>query len=268
MKKFGRTNDMVTLCEFFPELCDIRDLYLVQDAADYRANAETLSKLGRKRPDTLIGEKVIKGIHKGTADENEEIMNYIKNENPNGAMIMYSTKSDSRKKRFQGDGGMSIAVKNGKSVIIECVGPGFDGGDLTHGQAAHESYFIDWSDISRFSVGGRRNFRVHLVDPENYKKQEKKRKSDLVKYGFDPKEFEGKIPETYNQMPDQVFQFIMPSIKKLPKIEGLLAAGHLDSFSINGEVSDGKFAAIQMPTEERHKKAALGIGRTQTRTKE
>jgi hypothetical protein len=254
IKKYGRGADMCALYEWFPELCAFRDLYVVESESDYNENVKTLGAISRKRPDTLIGEKVIKGIHKGTADENLDIMRYIKRCDPNGVMIMFTLKAHTAGKRYEGEGGMSVAVDLGKSVVIECVGAGFDGGDLTHGAAVHESYLIGWGDIPKFNLGNRKSFRIYLVDDERYKAQVAARGVTLEKYGYAKGEFKNAVPTKYAEMGDDVFQFIMPTVKRLYGAEAAFRAGGMNTFSINGEIERGKFVPIQMQTEARHKK--------------
>ena len=62
MMKYYRTNDMLNLLYFFPQLSPIKDLTIVESIEDYMNNKELINSFDQNRVDTLKGRTPILGI--------------------------------------------------------------------------------------------------------------------------------------------------------------------------------------------------------------
>ena len=65
---------------------------------------------------------------------------------PNGVVLCMKAK-EKGVHRYENDGAFNILFNMGQSIIIELVGKGFDGHELTQGLALHEYYIIPWEKV-------------------------------------------------------------------------------------------------------------------------
>ena len=152
-----------------------------------------------------------------------QMIEEMKRQNPNSALLITKTKNK-QIPRYEDDGGFAVLFDKDKNVIIELVGKGFDGRELTHGKTVHESYTIPWGKI------------LYIKD-----------KSNLVK--DDKKVLEKKIPKTYKPVENEIIKQIIEDIifELYIKKEELSKDG-LNYFLVQGNIINGKVEPWELST--------------------
>jgi len=81
--------------------------------------------------------------------------------------------------RYEDDGGFNILFNMNDSVIIELVGKGFDGHELTR-NGMHERYQIPWSEVlfirDKSDLIKNNMVQTYIIEQEDYKKTRESRK--------------------------------------------------------------------------------------------
>ena len=248
VRQYGRANDMLLLREFFPKVCPFKDLIIIESEEDYIRNQEYADGFLNKRPDAIIGaEKTIKsGTAKGTSGENLNFMKRIKEQTPDGVMILFNP-NHPQTERYGRDGGISIAVDLGKNIYIDCLGKGFDCQLLSKGNIVpHESYTLTWEDIQNINIENIKQKRT-VTNNEEYQKSVKvwsKFLKDSV--GYSVKEFSPHIPKQYQGISAKALSDAIAIIKKLPNLKAVFDVRGLNSFIIQGNIKQGRFTPWQL----------------------
>lgn len=247
MKKYYRTNDMIRLIEYFPELSPIKNLTIVKDCDDFSNNQEYLQTLDTARVDSLIGRGVINGIEcSNDINKYLDVIKKIKEKDKLGVLVLFNV-DGSITERYEREAGISVGINLGEEVIIEAVGKGFDGREVSKAICTHERYIIPWYSMRKCSIENFKYYRIFKISDEEYQKTRIERTNFLMSLGLDPNVIQKYIPNEYNDIPDIIWLSVIKNIiKVLEKKEDELANAHLTNFAISGHTENNSFAPWQL----------------------
>lgn len=145
---------MLMAQKYFPDNFPFYHPSIIQTLAEWEAVKEHYGEkmihrvdypLGRARRNAVVGTT-------GLACDVEYYLEQIHAQRANGALLIWQSRH-AIVPRYQNLGGFNIAFSVSKEVIIELVGLGFDGSDLTSGRARHEFYRLPWAKTPTFYPG-------------------------------------------------------------------------------------------------------------------
>ena len=246
MMKYTRSRDMLNLLLYFPKLSPVMDLTIIESLDDYYKNYEQVKEMFYKRCDNLVRRNIINLETIGGEDENIPLLTQIKQIDKNGVLLLFNLTAEN-KKRYEYDGGMAVAVNVGNGVIIESVGKGFDGREVSKGITTHERYCIPWSDLRNLCISNLEKYREYIVEQKKYVADRQDRINYLIEKGFDKNLACKYIPEKYQQIKDITWRLLFSDmIKKLEKMEEELISSGMDNFAVSGNIVDNVFGPWQM----------------------
>ena len=253
MRNYHRCKDMINLIDYFPELSPIVNLTIVKDYKDYLDNYDVTSKLLCTRNDTLITKPSMKSVEtKGIKDNVEEIFKKIKEIDKDGVLVLFNLNHEPSQ-RYNRYAGIAVSVSLGNEIIIEAVGKGFDGREVSKGIAVHERYFIPWFDLRRCNINNFRDYRNYLINEIDYIETRNNRIEFLTSIGIDKDVALRSVPDKYQEIPDFIWSDIIKNIiKKLEKMEDELSAVGLNEFAISGHTEGKKYYPWQMFDKSRY----------------
>ena len=148
MMTYGKAKGMVLVKKYLPDLNPFKNINIVSSIEQWKQVEDNYSDRITCRTDTKIGDA--KNVRvEGTSGKKEDIPNIlenIKSQNPDAVLLLLETQRDVFP-RYENQGGFNVLFNLNESVIIELVGKGFDGRELTREKAVHERYAIPWDDI-------------------------------------------------------------------------------------------------------------------------
>lgn len=252
MRNYHRCKDMINLIDYFPELSPIVDLTIVKDYKDYLDNYDVTSKLLCTRNDTLITKPSMKSVEtKGIKDNVEEIFKKIKEIDKDGVLVLFNLNHEPSQ-RYNRYAGIAVSVSLGNEIIIEAVGKGFDGREVSKGICTHERYCIPWYEIRNVSIGNFKKYNTYLIKDEEYKNTRNDR-INFLKSVIHNEDVEKYIPEKYNEIPDFIWMDVIKNvIKKLEKMEDELKNYNMNEFSISGHTEGKRYLPWQMFDKSRY----------------
>lgn len=254
MKMYYRASDMLDFHFFFPESSPILNLAIATDVDDYLSNKQYFDSFDSYRVDSQKGYSLITGIEStGGKTDFVELFSNIKKKNETGVILFFDLEGDPSE-RYERYAGISIVVDMFDSVVIEAVGKGFDGREISKGICVHERYLIPWFEIRSLSIENFHMYNIFLIDQQDYLNTRKNRIEYLKKIGHSDIEFNKYIPVVYEKIPDFIWDdLIRTVIKYLEKKEDLLIAGGYEHFAIGGNSEDKKCFMWQMYNKDRYK---------------
>ena len=111
--------------------------------------------------------------------------------------------------RYQNDGAFNIAFFHGDSVVIELLGKGFDGGQLTREKAVHERYTIPWNEVlfmrDKYDLQKSREVSKFVVPDEEYQRTRKERVAWLKSIESDKEAIEESNKKDKATIPSQLY---------------------------------------------------------------
>lgn len=252
MKNYHRCKDMINLIDYFPELSPVINLTIVNDYQDYLDNYDITSKLLCTRNDTLITKPSMKSIEtSGIKGNVEDIFKKIKEIDKDGVLILFNLNHEPSL-RYNRYAGIAVSVSLGNSVIIEAVGKGFDGREVSKGICTHERYYIPWYELRNVNIGNFKKYRTYLINDIDYNKTRIDRINFLNSVIKDI-DIETYIPTKYNEIPDFIWLDVIKNIiKKLEKMEEELRSINMYEFSISGHTEGKKYSPWQMFDKSRY----------------
>lgn len=105
--------------------------------------------------------------------------------------------------RYANDGGFCVGFEREKEAIVELVGKGFDGHELTRQVTAHERMVLSWKDARLDSRGWSEVYRDNyaVISPDDYAQHQSQRIAMLHREcNFSVTELESVIPTTYQPL--------------------------------------------------------------------
>lgn len=164
------------------------------------------------RADYRLGNEPVKvSGQNGTKNNVKEYLKKVKKDNPMGAIIVYYNEKFCES--YNVDGAIYVDFNVKDAVYIECVGKGFDGREISHGTACHETYNIPWDEVPFFQESKMGQYRSKIVQPEEYLEQRDRRIKSLSNLEKIDKELlEDKIPKEYKTITQGLMQEIKDKI--------------------------------------------------------
>ena len=250
--RYHRANDMVNIFKYFPDLSPIDDLVIVLNERDYLDNQERLVNLTSIRNGNPTYQHCMKSIPvKEKNPDVLKIMKEVKNENPDGVLILFhlNVKTTERYERYAG---ISVAVSLGRHIYIEAVGKGFDGREVLKGISCHERYSVPWTDIRKVNIENFKDYQTFLVTQSDYQESRDERINYLVSCGIDKNILEDNIPTFYTEIPNFIWLDIIKNIiKVLVKEEEYLRINNYEEFNLSGHTEEKRFRPWQMVNSNR-----------------
>ncbi|MBR6964852.1 hypothetical protein IKH83_00865 [Candidatus Saccharibacteria bacterium] len=248
-KDYNKARGVMLLKKYLPEVAPFEKMAIISSAEEWETIRSQFGKFVVQRVDFPIGMST-KCSFAGTSgypDDLPRALKMVQAENPNGVILVMDTK-ETTVPRYLYDGGFNAVFSTNKSVTIDFVGKGFDGGELTKGLAVHEHFEIPWkevlfirnrADILRISG----TFYRHVYT-DKYAEQRKARVEFLIKQcGYEKELVEAHIPKNFKPLynyliSDFMENIVVPLVTKAPemsRVDGLKIFGVQGNF-VRGKV--------------------------------
>lgn len=217
-KKYGKLRGLLLLLSLLPDVAPISEYIIIRSIEDWEAIKDDWQGFILQRVDWPLDAEKPTSAKYGTSGRPEDIprlLEMAKKDCPECVLLLMKTKKESVY-RYNNDGGFNVLfdLDPRGGVVIELVGRGFDGHELTSGAAVHEQYVIPWKGLSSLEKTMECNprdikemtkllsgYNTYAVSPEEYAKQREERSSYLAaRCGYDPEIVEGKLPTTYQPL--------------------------------------------------------------------
>lgn len=254
---YGKARGSVYLKKYLPNLTPFTDIYLVQDIEEWMQIKDTFDEHSFIRPDTLIGDKMVRlEGSDGMLSSVPKMIEEMKEQNPSSALLIVKTKGI-QIPRYMDNGGFVVLFDIPHKVIIEFVGEGFDGRELTHGKAIHESYDIPWNkvlyiknknDLHKYS-----EIKRFIVNKDEYLKSREERISFLMKRcNYSKSLLEKEIPSSYIPICEDIIKQVLDDvILELYIKQKQLLEDNLNYFCIQGNIINKKLEPWELFTIDR-----------------
>lgn len=254
---YGKAKGIVLLEKYLPNLNPFSGIKIISSKEEWEKVKDDYPDRLTSRTDTAIGDPRIVRID-GTTGKKEDIsetIDEIKRQNPDGVLLILNKKT-ATVSRYKYDGGFNVAFNEDDYVIIELVGKGFDGSDLTRGRAVHERYVIPWNDVlfmrNKSDLIKNRNVNRTLIDSKDYKKTIQERLKFLKDINEDVEEAKRYIPEEYKESDDELIKSILDDvIQEVYEKKSELHRDGLRNFSIQGNIVNGRVEPWEIFKPER-----------------
>ncbi len=251
MMKYHRTRDMLRVLLYFPEVSPIRNITIVTSIEDYLDNYEFCKNFTGERNDTLITKPSMKSIEgRGIKPDILSIFKEVKKNDPDGVIVLFDL-IDKPSERYDRYAGVNICVSTGKGVLIEAVGQGFDGREVSKGLDRHEAFYIPWLELRTVNIENFRSYRIYKISQEDYAVSRNNRIEFLHSLKIPYEVIDDKIPKIYNDILDLVWVDIFKILKKLEGMEEEFLSAGLREFVINGHMEGKRFRPWQIYDKHR-----------------
>ncbi|MBR2544053.1 hypothetical protein IKF04_02000 [Candidatus Saccharibacteria bacterium] len=269
-KKYGKLRGLLLLLSLLPDVAPISKYTIIRSIEDWEAIKYDWQGFSLQRIDGPLDAEKPTSAKYGTSGRPEDIprlLEMAKKDCPEYVLLLMKTKEESVY-RYDNDGGFNVLFdfnrRNG--VVIELVGRGFDGHELTSGVAVHERYVIPWEGLSSLKETMERNprdvkemakllsgYNTYTVSPEEYAKQREERFRYLTAgCGYDPEIVEGKLPTTYQLLDRKlVYDLIEKVVLELYRKSIRLFHEGLLYFGVQGNFANGKVQPWEVFIPER-----------------
>lgn len=257
--KYGKAKGIVLLQKYLPKLSPFRSIDIVSNIDEWNTIKDKFGDFVPNRVDYPIGDpkkNAIAGTN-GLTNGMPELIKKVNDQSSNGVVLILPTKEDVKvPPRYEDDGGFIVLFNMGNSVIIELVGKGFDGHEVSQGFANHERYQIPWNEVlfmrNRKDMMKSQTVQKSFVTPENYEKQRKERIKFLHDAGYDLEKIEEKVPKEYTLIPDETIERLLDDvILELMKKREMILQDGLTRFGVQGNIIDGKIQPWEIFRAER-----------------
>lgn len=257
--KYGKAKGELLVRKYLPKRCPFESIDIISTIKEWEAIKDNYREFIFNRVDYPIG-KAEKNAAELTSDNPESIPDLIKKVNmqgPNGVVLCMKAK-EKGVHRYENDGAFNILFNMGHSIIIELVGKGFDGHELTQGLALHEYYIIPWEKV--LFMGNRKDLEKdedvikRFVDSKAYAKQRENRVKMLKDkcYHNDFDKIEENVPKEYKKLDDNIIRDILDNIVfEMVRQENKLRRDSLTKFGVQGNIVRGKAVPWEIFVPER-----------------
>lgn len=254
---YGKAKGIVLLQKYLPKLNPFTGIRIIKDINEWEQIKDTCPERITQRTDTKIGDPRNVRIS-GTSGKKEDVpecLRQIKMQNPDGVLLLLSMKEETIP-RYKNDGGFNVAFNVGENVIIELVGKGFDGAELTRGKAVHERYVIPWDSIlfmkDRYDLQKSRDVSTYLVEDSKYQKSREERVGWLKSIESNTDEIEASVPTKYKRFDNDFIKsmlddVVLPIYERQKELKG----DGLNIFNIQGNIVDGRIVPWEIFRPER-----------------
>lgn len=245
---YGKAKGIVLLQKYLPKLSPFQSIDVVSNLEEWNAIKDKFGDFVPNRVDYPIGESrknAVAGTN-GFTSGIPELLERVKEQSENGVVLLLPIKKTTAvPPRYEDEGGFNVLFNMGSSVILELVGQGFDGHEVTQGLANHERYVIPWEEVlfirNRKDLLKNSMVQKSHVKPEEYEKQRQARVKFLHEVvGYDLATIEEKIPTSYYLIPEDTIEALLNDVvlELMQKRESLLMDG-LTCFGVQGNIIAG-----------------------------
>jgi len=246
--RYGKAKGIALLQKYLPKLSPFKSIDIVSNMDEWNAIKDKFGDFVPNRVDYPIGESrrnAIAGTN-GFTSGMPALIESVNTQSSNGVVLLLPTKeSVVIPPRYEDEGGFNVLFNMGSNVIIELVGQGFDGHEVTQGLANHERYQIPWEEV--LFMRNRRDMlkcstvQKSHVKPEEYAKQRQARVKFLHEdVGYDLEIVEEKIPKTYRLISEDVIEALLDDVVlELMKQTPMLLNDGLTRFGVQGNIING-----------------------------
>ena len=258
--RYGKAKGIVLLQKYLPKLSPFKSIDIISNIDEWNAIKDKFGDFVPNRVDYPIGEpkrNAIAGTN-GFTSEIPSLIESVNKQSTNGVVLLLPTKENVIvPPRYEDDGGFNVLFNIGSNVIIELVGKGFDGHEVTQGLANHERYQIPWDEVlfmkNRKDMIKSPTVQKSHVTPENYKKQRQARVKFLHEVvGYDLETVEKNIPETYSLISDDIIKKLLDDVVlEIMKKRQMILRDGLTRFGVQGNIIDGNVQPWEIFRAER-----------------
>ena len=254
---YGKARGTFLVQKYLPNINPFISIDLISDIETWENVKFNFDDYSKIRPDSLIGDKSVRlEGSDGMLSSVPDMINEMKYKNPNSVLLITKTKNK-QIPRFEDDGGFSVLFDIYKNIIIEFVGKGFDGRELTHGKTVHESYVIPWNKLlnikNKYELENDDDIKKYTIKEKDYLISRNERIKFLMeRCKYDKNILDRKIPDKYIPMNDSIVKQIMNDIVIVLylKKRKLLNDG-LNYFCVQGNIINGKLEPWEIFTIDR-----------------
>lgn len=241
-KRYGKYDGMLLAMEIFPELCPWRDVVVVEDKGKWEEIQRECGDFATIRVDVPIGQrKLLKDVNtRGFIDDIGPILKTIKGKCRDAVVLVAKTETPPME-RYLDDGGFNIGIFDDgsiKQIVIEVVGKGFDGHEVTRGISAHERWVIpyDQKHVYDLKCGVMSDAEYSGILPRDYSCDRKRRIKFLTEdlsntTGITEAAVSDAIPEGYVSMEGSLM------LTKLLRAVGSWLHGGMEGLELSSKVS-------------------------------
>lgn len=256
--KYGKAKGIVLLQKYLPQISPFKNVDIVSTIDEWNDVKDKYGDFVAHRVDMPIGEprkNAVQGTS-GFADSIPGLIEKVNEQSPDGVVLLMATK-ERAVHRYENDGGFNVLFNMGENIIIELVGKGFDGHELTQGLAIHERYQIPWNevlfmrdrtDLLKSGVVGKAR-----VTQNSYAKQREERVKflrDICHYDID--KIEEHVPQQYKLIDNDIIRGILDDVVlELMKRQSSLRQDGLKRFGVQGNLLHGRVQPWEMFRAER-----------------
>lgn len=242
---YGKARGITLLGKYLPQITPFTQLDIVGTLAEYEEVKAKYGDFAVHRVDMPIGKspKNTTSATNGFTTEIPALIEKVNQQDPEGVVLLLSTKRP-LPPRYLYTGGFNASFTLGSELVIEFVGRGFDGHELTQGWAVHERYVVVWPDLP--FVVDRPDLMRHTIEhfrvsSDTYAKQRAERIDFLVHdCHYDAALVEAHVPEQYDFLRcAPINRFLRYIVFELYRQHEQLALDGFRTFGVQGNFVDG-----------------------------
>lgn len=256
---YGKAKGIFLLNKYLPDLYPYKKIQIISSIEEWDKIKDKLPERVTTRTDTKIGDNRNVRIS-GTSGKKEDVpleIEELKKQNPDGVLLLLDTKSPTIP-RYENDGGFNVGFNINENVVIELVGKGFDGRELTREKAVHERYVIPWDEVlfirNKKDMTKSRNVSMYEICDDEYKRTRQERVEFLneKEKEIDREIIEENVPIAYKELDEEIIKNILDDvILELCKRKDELLRDGLRNFNVQGNIVDGKIVPWEIFRPER-----------------
>ena len=257
LMKYGKAKGIVLLQKYLPQISPFKSIDIISTIEEWDSVQDKYGEFSIHRVDMPIGEPKRNAVAgtSGFSDSIPGLIKIVNEKSPHGVVLVMATKEPAVH-RYENDGGFNVLFNMGESVVIELVGKGFDGHELTQGLAIHERYRIPWDEVlfmrDRMDLLKSPTVEKARITPECYEKQRKERVRFLQECGYDIEKIEEHVPEQYKLVDNDIIKRVLDDVVlELMKQQSALRQDGLKRFGVQGNLLNGRVQPWEIFRAER-----------------
>ena len=224
--------------------------YIIKSQEELNTILNTLPEKFYMRSDYRLGNRPIYvSGQNGTKDMVSKYLETVKDKDEFGAIIIYFDEDFCES--YNTDGAFYVTFNVNNAVYIDYVGKGFDGREISHGKAVHESFYIPWDEVPFFQENKMGVYRKKLVNEEEYLQQRELRIQSLSSEELDEEFLEANIPKQYKPMSAGTMQEIKDKII-FPLFNAKDLQRQYKEYTAICNIQKGKIICAEIYRSERH----------------
>ena len=242
---YSKARGIILLDKYLPDISPFKDICIVESLEKWEDIKHGYGEFAIQRVDLPIGSAKHNAVSgaSGLTKDVPELIKCVKSLSEDGIVLVMNTKSPCCF-RYQNDGGFNVLFSVGNRIIIELVGKGFDGHELTQGIACHERYTLEWNEAYFRKDRNdliRGKDQTYLVGKEEYVVQRKERIEFLVNdCHYDKRIVEENVPLEYREFKNElVGELLDKIILKMLENKSSFNKNGLWNFCVQGNFVNG-----------------------------